>query len=284
MSSPAIAATPEQPATRMRESNAFRFSRRAFLGAAVGAALAGSIGKADAASRKGTLPALQADASKWNVWVDPGDLPPDAVSFDLPSTVDESGAEALKLAITGGNRPYTHIHCYRHLAYNKRATALTMKMRWRFSDTTWNNEGAPSVIQMIEPAMNIWDGERRFEWALQWQNVGDGSGEGAGAPAWRIRNGASWETTGFSQRLAPNAWHDLELSGEIVDGAVRYVRAVSDDLIIPLDRSFSSTEAIEKKRMAVTMQLGGNYNEDPYQCYIGALDLNWWNGRLPDPV
>jgi hypothetical protein len=259
----------------------FRLSRRAFLGAAAAAALTGSIGRAEAAAKSGTLSDLQADADQWKVWVDPGDAPSDAVFYDPPTLTDEPGHRALRLAITGGNRPYTHIHCYRTLDYDKRATAVVMKMRWRFSDTTWNNEGAPSTIQMLEPAMNIWNGRKRFEWALQWQNVGDGSVEGEGAPAWRLWNGSSWEGTGFSQRLEPNAWHDLELSGEIVDGAVHYARMVSDSLEIPLDRTFAATEAVEGKRMAVTMQLGGNYNEDAYQCYIRNLDLHWQHGRLP---
>jgi hypothetical protein len=248
-----------------------RLSRRGFVAAAAGLALAGSARGVDAAGRNGVLADLDADDSHWQVWVDPGDVPEGSVRYDQPAVQDN----ALRLAITGGDRPYTHIHCYRTLRYNRRIAAVSMTMRWRFSDTTWNNEGAPSTIQMIEPAFNIWDGERRFEWALQWQNVGDGSNQGEIAPAWRLWNGSSWEATGYGQRLAPNVWHDLELCGEIRDGAIRYVRMVSDDLAIPLDRTFAATEAVEGKRMAVTMQLGGNYNQDPYECYVRNLNLAW---------
>jgi hypothetical protein len=218
---------------------------------------------------------LETDPDDWQIWVDPGDAPPDAVWYDAPALIEDNGHPALRLAITGGNRPYTHIHAYRTLEALPSATRFTLNLDWKFSETTWNNEGGASTIQMIEPAMSSWSGSERYEWALQWQNVGDGSVQDGDAPAWRIWNGASWQTTGFSQRLEPNRWHRLHLDGFMEPGLVCYERMISDDAEVPLPFSVPATPALEPARSAVTMQLGGNYREDPYHCLIRHVSFSW---------
>jgi hypothetical protein len=121
-----------------------------------------------------------------------------------PGTPGNLAGDALRLAITGENRPYTHLHGYRTLQQEPHVAAVEMSMRWWFSETTWNNHGEPSRIQAIEPAINKWGVDLRYEWALQWQNVSDGSGSLEDSPAWRIWSGTEWFDTGHSQLLEPD--------------------------------------------------------------------------------
>lgn len=264
----------------MRESfvqlNNSLLSRRVVLSGIAAGFIGSATGeRVSASDAHGRWRHLERDAAEWNVWVDPGDVPPDSVFFDTPELLEFEDGSALKLAITGGARPYTHIHCYRTLDALPQATQVALRMDWKFSDTTWNNEGGASIIQMIEPAMNIWNGAERFEWALQWQNVADGSSEDLGAPAWRVWNGHSWEYTGISQRLEPNQWHHLELIGSLEGSRVRYERLVTDDIETALPFTFDATAAEEPARSAVTMQLGGNYRQDPYQCLVRNVAFSW---------
>jgi hypothetical protein len=251
-------------------------TRRAAVTGLAGGFAALTMGRAGmAAPSHGHLSKLETEPDQWKIWVDPGDAPPDAVWYDAPALVEDGSHPALKIAINGGTRPYTHIHAYRTLEALPAATRFTLKMDWKFSDTTWNNEGAASTIQMIEPAMNTWTGSERYEWALQWQNVADGSDQDGDAPAWRIWNENSWQATGFSQRLEPNRWHRLQLDGSLAPSMVQYERMISDDVEIALPISVPATPAVEPARSAVTMQLGGNYQEDPYHCLIRRVSISW---------
>jgi len=56
---------------------------------------------------------------------------------------------------------------------------------------------------------------------------------------------------------------------------VRYERMISDDVEIALPFSVPAIPAAEPARSAVTMQLGGNYQEDPYHCLIRRVSISW---------
>lgn len=144
------------------------------------------------------------DADAWKIWVDPGNLPDGSLLYDLPMTIpspDNLAGEALRPAITSGNRPYTHLHGYRTLQREPQVAAVEMSMRWWFSETTWNNQGEPSRIQAIEPAINKWGVDLRYEWALQWQNVSNGSGSLEGSPL-----GESGAAPSGSTLVIRNCW------------------------------------------------------------------------------
>ena len=67
--------------------------------------------------------------------------------------------------------------------------------------------------------MNAWEQGQRYEWALQWQNVGNG------APQWRFwdpHQSEQWVGSGISDTVAGNQWHALTLEGEIQGGQVYY--------------------------------------------------------------
>lgn len=187
---------PEQSALDVTRPNAIRslqsgvMNRRHAIGALAGGAALLAIGGLDpkpatavarTARPDGILRDLDNDADAWKIWADPGNLLDGSLLYDPPMTIPSPGTpgnlagDALRLAITGENRPYTHLHGYRTLQQEPHVAAVEISMRWWLSETTWNNHGEPSRIQAIEPEINKWGFDLRYEWALQWQNVSDGS-------------------------------------------------------------------------------------------------------------
>src|SRR5262249_55886360 len=139
-------------------------------------------------------------------------------------TTPSIDGKSLRCSITGG-APYSNVHCYRNLLPEPAATAFTLTLSFWFSPTTtFNNQGGSSVIQALEFTMNKWQQSKRYEFALQWQNVGDG------APQWRywVPNQSAWVSLGISDTLAGNQWHVLMLEGDINNGQVHYQRFTID--------------------------------------------------------
>ena len=134
--------------------------------------------------------------------------------------------ESLRVSLTDGGSGYSNAHFYREFAPEPNAVAFTLSLSFRFDQTTCNNnQGMPSVVQALEFTMNKWQQALRYEFALQWQNVGDG------APQWRYwdpHRAAPDRWVPFNppiiQCLAPEQWHTLTLEGEINNGRVRYRR------------------------------------------------------------
>lgn len=72
-------------------------------------------------------------------------------------------------------------------------------------------------IQAIEFTQSGWRDGLRWERAVQWQNVGDGTPQQGDPPNWRLWNGAGWEPLRRRQLLAPDVWHTLVVWGTIDD-------------------------------------------------------------------
>jgi hypothetical protein len=252
--------------------------RRKLLGGLVGGTglLISRGATTEAATTKGALGDLDDDASTWQVWLEPPDAPAGSIEYEAPNNIaspNRSGT-ALRTGITGGSRPYTNLHIYRKLPPASTATAVELTFLWRFSKTTLNNEGKPSVMQAFEPAISKWARTRRYEWALQWQNVGDGSGDPA--PGWRLWTGHNWQSIGYEQRLKPEKWHKLTLRGDIVDGMVHYVEMISNDLEIELGHTFDSVKSEGDGRLIPSFQLDGNYQQDAHWLALDKVTVRWW--------
>jgi len=178
---------------------------------------------------------------------------------------------ALAFSITGGE-PYSNIHCYRSFLpeLDARAFKLTLSF-WFTPTTTCNNVGGPSVVQALEFAMNKWQDSNRYEWALQWQNVG------AGAPQWRYWDARDeWLPlpTPIAQCLMAGRWYALTLQGELRNGQV-YFRSFSiDGQEHNLDISvFPADTPGEPDRLGISIQLDGNSEQDPYRVVIGHVSF-----------
>ncbi len=204
---------------------------------------------------------LEDDASQWGIFYDGGNALAKLENISQPS-VDGS---ALKISLLSG-QPYTGIHAYRNLPANDTATKFDLKLFFSFSSVT--------PIQALEFTMNSWVNNQRWEWALQWENIGDGTTQQGNPPTWRLWTGRSWQNIGVRQQLSPKIWHKLHLKGDLLHGQVHYVGFTCDDTSANLDQIFAPVSAPGNK-MAVAVQLDGDSREDAYQVYIDGVDFQW---------
>lgn len=181
--------------------------------------------------------------------------------------------QALRCALTGG-QPYSNAHFYRNLLPDPVASIFTLTLSFYFTPTTTcENQPTPSTIQAIEFTMNKWHQSYRYEFALQWQNVGDG------APQWRYWDpnaSGPWVafTPPITQCLGGKTWHTLTLSGEIAGGHTHYQGFAIDGNWHAHDSGVAPVYTPgEPDRLAVAIQLDGNANQSPYDVIIDQVCL-----------
>jgi hypothetical protein len=201
---------------------------------------------------------LDDDASQWGIFYDGGSAIATVTNVAKPS-VDGNALEASLLS----GQPYVGIHVYRNLPPADTATIFELSFSFRFPNTT------PIHIQALEFTMNIWVNNQRWEWALQWENIGDGS-----PPPWRLWTGSAWQSIDVTQQLSINTWHKLHLKGNISHGRVHYISFSSDSTSVSLGQTFPPISNPGNK-LAVAVQLDGDSHEDPYQVYIDRVDFSW---------
>src|SRR5438132_8247409 len=148
---------------------------------------------------------LEDNASQWGIFYDGSNASAKLENVSQPS-VDGS---ALKISLISG-QPYTGIHAYRNLPANDTATKFDLALLFYFSSVT--------PIQALEFTMNTWVNNQRWEWALQWENIGDGSPQQGNPPTWRLWTGRSWQNIGVRQQLSAKTWHKLRLKGDLLQG------------------------------------------------------------------
>jgi uncharacterized repeat protein (TIGR01451 family) len=211
-------------------------------------------------------PGLDEDASEWDIYREGS---PTCVNPENVPTPSLDG-NALQFAIVGGS-PYGNCHYYRNLPSQPYATQFTYTLSFWFTPTTTcNNQGGPSTVQALEFSMSKWYQSKRYEFALQWQNVGNG------APQWRYWDGYHWvpPIPPITQCLQAGQWHTLELEGEVVGQQVHYQRFTIDDdsYVIDVTTSPISTPG-EPDRLAIAVQLDGNSEESPYEVFVDKVCL-----------
>jgi len=211
---------------------------------------------------------LDEDAADWGVHCE--GLPTwTKGNAGTPSIVGKS----LRCSIVGGSA-YSNIHCYRNLLPEPAATAFTLTLSfWISPTTTCNNQGSPSVVQALEFTMNKWHQSKRYEFALQWQNVGDG------APQWRYwapNQTEQWVPMDppVTQCLQSGQWHTLTMTGEIRNGQVHYSGFKIDQDALILDITVPPVHVPgESDRLAVAFQLDGNSTESPYDVFVDGVSF-----------
>jgi hypothetical protein len=140
------------------------------------------------------------------------------------------------------------MHAYRNLAADDAATTFQIDDYYYFTTTT--------PIQALEFTMNKWVSNMRFEWAMQWENIGGGS-----PPPWRLWTGSAWQSTGYTQSLAVNTWHHIQIKGTVVSGQVHYVSFISDSLSASLGQNFNPVSSTGDK-LALAIQLDSDSHGD----------------------
>ena len=180
---------------------------------------------------------------------------------------------ALWCGVTGG-MPFSNVHCYRNLLPDPSATVFTLTLSFWFSPTTtFNNVGGDSIVQALEFSMSKWQEAKRYEFALQWQNVG------AGGPQWRywdpLRPASErWVSLTIPETLAGEQWHTFTLEGEIINGQVYYRNFTIDQrsyglgILVP-----PAATPGEPDRLAMAVQLDGNFTQSPYDLFIDKVSF-----------
>ena len=254
-------------------------SRRRFLVAAAAAAGMSTVrrGFASPGVSKGAFRDIDDSAESWITYIDPPQDADPSTWAEVKNVIGRHGdGAALNIGIRGGS-PYTGIMAYSDLHHIPEARAFELELDWQFSPTTWNNEGEPSVVQAVELTISKWTRAHRYEWALQWQNVDDGTNAAADGPTWRVWTGTHWRDTGVGQRLAPDEWHAFRLRGAIAGGAVQYVSFASDDVSANLGHTFGPAPTFGSERLTVALQLDGNYAQGNYDCLFDHVGVRWWS-------
>ena len=215
---------------------------------------------------------LEEEAADWGIYCE--GLP---IWVKKNVTNPSLDGKALQCSIAGGV-PYSNVHCYRNLLSEPLASVFVLTLSFQFTPTTTcNNQGPPSVVQALEFSMNKWYQSTRYEFALQWQNVG------TDAPQWRYWDPQQLEPNRWvpisptiTQCLAGGQWYTLRLEGEIVDDQVHYqsfcidTQCYSLDItVLPVD--LNAEDPDKDDRLAVAIQLDGNSEETPYNVYIDRV-------------
>ncbi len=185
---------------------------------------------------------------------------------------------SLKCSLLGGD-PNANAHFYRNLL-DDGSRILTLSLAFQFSPvTTFNNQGGESVIQALEFSMSVWRQNQRYEWALQWENVGPGG------PQWRYWDPSATERwvalpTPIAQELTAGVFHYLTIKGEIRNGKSHYRSFLIDGAVHSLDLDAPPDPAPDTQdKLAVAVQLDGNAHTAPYDVYLDRVSLARASGQ-----
>jgi hypothetical protein len=209
---------------------------------------------------------LDSDVANWGTYCEKTPT----VRLENVTTPSIDGT-SLRCTLTGG-APYSNVHCYRNLLPEPATSVFTLSLSFWFSPTTTlaDSNGA-SVVQAIEFSLSKWHQSQRYEFALQWKNVGDG------APQWRYWDPhmpEPWISLGIPGALERGVWHALTLEGVILNGQVYYTQFSIDQHSHRIDRAVAPFPASgEPDRLAVAVQLDGNAKLDPYDTFIDRVNF-----------
>ena len=184
---------------------------------------------------------------------------------------------ALQCSLTGGT-PYSNIHCYRNLRPQPQATTFTFTVPFRFTPaTSCNNDTNPSIVQALEFSLSKWYEGKRYELALQWQNVGDG------APQWRYWDAnqpqdEEWIPINptIDSCLIANQWYTFTLHGKMMSDTVYYQYFSIDHHTYPLNIMVDAVSSTVENGLAIAAQLDGNAIQSPYNLYLDQVSLTYY--------
>jgi hypothetical protein len=206
---------------------------------------------------------------KWEVY------PEGSPTWTLQNTDNPAlNGKSLQCSITGGDS-YSNVHCYQNLDSEPNANTFTLSLAFQFTPiTTCNNQNTPSIVQAIEFTMNKWSQSKRYEIAVQWQNVGDG------APQWRYWNPSlpgddKWVSINSNSKycLDGQQWHTLVLEGDIIDDKTHYKGFTIDNFRYNLDLTVPPADDPGDDRLAIAVQVDGNEQETPYDLFIDNVNF-----------
>lgn len=218
-------------------------------------------------------------ASDWGVFCEPSPITGGFATWRMQNVAAPSiDGEALECAIAGG-APYSNIHCYRNLAFSAATVAVTLTATFQMLPGPTCADAVTACSQALEFSVSKWQSGRRYEWALQWQNIG------GPCPRWRY-----WDPTQRdrwvplspprAEVLQAGRWYTLTLEGEIWQGLTRYVRFDVAERLAPSRPYFfgpldlpPATASANLNVLALAVQLDGQEQQRPYSALLDQVAI-----------
>lgn len=221
---------------------------------------------------------LDDNADSWGVFCEPSPSTGWASWAKQNVAVPSLDGRALECGLTGG-APYANIHCYRNLAPAPSATIITFTLAFQFLPGPTCADTGTACVQALEFSASKWQAQQRYEWAVQWQNVG------GPCPRWRYWDPSYPEgwlplAPPLPQTLRAGQWYHLALVGAIEAGRARYVwfelheHGAPPQLYAFEQLSAPSHPAADfPDLLAAAVQLDGNSQQKPYRLVIDQVAL-----------
>ncbi|MEI7555027.1 hypothetical protein [Candidatus Chlorohelix sp.] len=220
---------------------------------------------------------LERYAEDWGVYCEG----PTSPYYGQKRYVPESGG-SLECSIEPGNSPYANIYCYHDMLSKPNSKSFILSFSFWIPATTCDNAGGiSSVIQALEFTFNKFYLSKRYEFALQYQNVWDGYSATHG-PAWHYwnanGNSGSWSDlpNPLHQCLLGNSWHTFLFEGEINSSdQVVYknftLDGVANDLTTIAPQTAPPSTFGDK--LTISVQLDSNWHGDPYKLLLNKVNF-----------
>jgi hypothetical protein len=236
------------------------------------------------ASPLSTTDNLENEVVRWGAFCD--QIDPRWTKANVTISTPSGDDQALRCSIEPGGESYGRLHCYVNLKPELNAAMFTLDMNFKFSPTTCNNQGSPSTVQGLEFSMSSWRLGKRYEYAMQWENVE--SGPTSSGEQWRYWDGVDWRPLNppiiacLTGDLSESAeWLTFRLEGAIVDDKVEYrnfsinstEHLLTIEPILPIGSN-------EPDHLAVAFQLDANQPADAYDMLVDGVSFVRWSSLL----
>lgn len=179
-------------------------------------------------------------------------------------TQPSKDGNALKFSIKP-DAPDVNAQFFRNFPLEPIATEFSLSLFFKYAPD-------PSKIQAIEFSVSKWQEGKRWEWAIQWENIAE-AGAMTNPPIMRIWDGLKWIDKGDT--LSLNAtWHHLTLRGDIKNRKmVRYISFEIDGILQSLGDEFEPRTQPDSSKIAIHVQLDGTGQKDAYDVYVDKVHL-----------
>jgi hypothetical protein len=191
--------------------------------------------------------------------------PGQATATNVPSpSID---GQSLKISYLSGPA-FMGVDAFHRFPANDAARRFEVQYSFLYQD--------PGAVQALEFAMNQYIQNVRYEWAMQWEQLGPA---GDGHPQWRIWTGSTWASIGFSDQLSPNTWYPLQIDGDITTDSqgqpqVHYLSFTIHGVQHNLGQAFAP-HGEQGDQLVAAIQLDGNGNPTPYDLFVDDAHFFW---------
>ena len=223
-----------------------------------------ALGGGAQAAQAATIPGFDDQASLFHFFYDcypvQNPCPGHAQVSDVPSPSEDG--DALKINYETGNPPYMGADAYIRLGTDDAATRYQVNYDFYFPSR------AP--IQALEFCMNNYIQNKRYQWAMQWENIG------SGAPQWRLWNGSNWQAAGVSDNnINAGKWYTLTIDGNIAGGKVHYLDFIIHGTTHSLTQYTFAPTSEAGDGLVAAVQVDGDSRADSYRLYLDNSHFYW---------